>query len=47
VLTIRAEAEDAGQLTQLQDVIEKHLARFAFRNPVTLEWRAAADSGNS
>jgi hypothetical protein len=47
VLTIRAEAEGAGQLTQLQDVIEKHLARFAFRNPVTLEWRAAADSGNS
>ena len=42
VLTIRAEAEDAERLTQLQDVIAKHLERFAFRNPVTLDWRAAA-----
>ena len=42
VLTIRAEAEDAGQLAQLQDVIARHLERFAFRSPVTLDWRAAA-----
>ena len=46
VLTIRAEAEDADKLVQLQDVIAKHLERFAFRSPVTLDWRAAATSDN-
>jgi len=47
VLTIRAEAETAETLVQLQDVIARHLERFAFRNPVTLDWRAAeaADNG--
>jgi hypothetical protein len=44
VLTIRAEAEDAATLAQLQDVIARHLERFAFRNPVTLDWHAAATS---
>jgi hypothetical protein len=47
VLTIRAEAEDAEKLTQLQGVIARHLERFAFRSPVTLDWRAAATSDNS
>jgi hypothetical protein len=42
VLTIRAEAADAEKLIQLQDVIARHLERFAFRSPVTLDWRAAA-----
>jgi len=46
VLTIRAEAEDADKLAQLQDVIARHLERFAFRSPVTLDWRAAATSDN-
>ncbi len=46
VLTIRAEAENAEKLAQLQDVIAKHLERFAFRNPVTLDWRVAATAGN-
>ena len=46
VLTIRAEAEGAEALAQLQDVIAKHLARFAFRHPVSLDWRAAAVSDN-
>jgi hypothetical protein len=44
VLTIRAEADDPERLVQLQDVIAKHLERFAFRSPVTLDWRAAAAS---
>ena len=47
VLTIRAEAENAETLIQLQDVIARHLERFAFRNPVTLDWRAAATSDKS
>jgi hypothetical protein len=44
VLTIRAEAEDAERLVQLQDVIARHLERFAFRSPVTLDWRAETAS---
>src|SRR5690242_14762107 len=47
VLTIRAEAEDAGRLAQLQDVIARHLERFAFRNPVALDWHAAAAADNA
>jgi hypothetical protein len=46
VLTIRAEADDADKLAQLQDTIARHLERFAFRSPVTLDWRAAATSDN-
>ncbi len=46
-LTIRAEAEDADKLAQLQDVIAKHLERFAFRSPVTLDWRAEATTDNA
>jgi hypothetical protein len=30
----------------LQGTIAKHLERFAFRSPVTLDWRAAATSDN-
>lgn len=40
VLVLRAEAEDDARLTQLQGVIDKHLIRFAFRDPPTIEWRA-------
>lgn len=42
VLTLTAEAEDDDQLAQLQDVVDKHLVRFAFRTPVKIEWGAAA-----
>lgn len=42
VLTLVAEAEDAERLAQVQDVVEKHLARFAFRAPPKIEWIAAA-----
>ena len=40
VLTLRAEAEDEPRLAQLQGVIEKHLLRFAFRDPPEITWRA-------
>jgi len=46
VLTIRAEAEDAEKLTQLQGTIARHLERFAFRSPVTLDWHAEAASAS-
>lgn len=41
-LRLSCEASDAGQLAQLQDVIERHLVRFAFReNELAVIWQAA------
>ena len=40
VLTLHAEAADDTQLAQLQDVIARHLLRFAFRDPPTITWTA-------
>lgn len=40
VLTLRVEAEDAVRLAELQDVVGRHLLRFAFRDPPVIEWRA-------
>ena len=40
VLTLQAEAADAPQLEQLQDVIVRHLLRFAFRDPPAITWVA-------
>jgi len=40
-LTLRVGAEDAVQLAQLEDVVARHLERFAFRAPVAIEWRTA------
>jgi hypothetical protein len=40
VLVLKAEAEDDIRLMQLQGVIDKHLLRFAFRDPPKIEWRA-------
>ena len=39
ILVLGAEAEDDTKLTQLQGVIDKHLLRFAFRDPPKIEWR--------
>jgi uncharacterized protein len=40
VLTLSAEAADDGGLAQLQSVVDKHLLRFAFRDPPKIEWHA-------
>ena len=40
VLTLHAEAADDAQLAQLQDVVVRHLVRFAFRDPPIIEWIA-------
>ena len=42
LLTLRVEAADAAGLAQLEDVVARHLERFAFRAPLAIEWRAAA-----
>jgi len=42
VLTIWADAEDPAGVARLQDVIERHLLRFAFREPPAFAWSEAA-----
>jgi hypothetical protein len=37
-LVLRAEAEDPDQLTKTEDVVARHLLRFAFREPPAIEW---------
>ncbi|MGE0628702.1 MAG: DUF2218 domain-containing protein [Hyphomicrobiaceae bacterium] len=39
VLTLMAEAEDETQLEHLQGVIDRHLLRFAFRDPPKIRWQ--------
>lgn len=41
VLTITLSAPDDARMSELQDVVARHLLRFAFRDPPTIEWRAA------
>lgn len=40
-LTLSAEAADAETLAKLQDVVARHLLRFAFREEMKIDWRAA------
>lgn len=40
-LTLSLEAPDQQQLAQLQDVVARHLLRFAFREEMQIAWRPA------
>jgi hypothetical protein len=40
VLSITVTAGDEAKLARLQEVIARHLVRFAFREALTVEWRA-------
>ncbi|WP_426955767.1 DUF2218 domain-containing protein [Muricoccus radiodurans] len=40
-LAMTATAPDVEQLAQLQDVIARHLVRFAFREDIPITWRPA------
>jgi len=40
VLTLSLAAPDAVFLEQLQDVVARHLVRFAFREEIRIAWRA-------
>lgn len=42
-LALRADAEDAERLAQVQEVTERHLLRFAFRDAPAIEWRPLRD----
>jgi hypothetical protein len=39
VLTMTIEAADAAALAQLQDVVARHLVRFAFREELAIDWQ--------
>ena len=41
VLAMVAEAADSVALAQVQDVIGRHLERFAFRDSLTVSWTSA------
>ena len=38
-LTLSAEAADEDKLAKLQDVVARHLLRFAFREEMQIDWR--------
>lgn len=38
VLTLEALAEDASHLAEVEDVVARHLVRFAFRESFKVEW---------
>ena len=40
-LTLVAEAGSAEDLERLEDVIARHLVRFAFREELAIDWRVA------
>ncbi len=40
-LVLRVTAADAAALAQTQDVVARHLLRFAFRAPPAIVWQAA------
>ena len=39
-LTLRAEAETADRLAEVEGIVERHLLRFAFRDPPKITWSA-------
>jgi hypothetical protein len=41
-LTLLLDAADEAQLLQLQDVVARHLLRFAFREELQVVWRGAS-----
>jgi hypothetical protein len=41
-LILRAEANDAQALAQVQDVVARHLERFAFRDKPEIHWNRVA-----
>lgn len=40
-LTMMLTAPDEAQMAQLQDVVARHLERFAFREEISVDWQPA------
>jgi hypothetical protein len=45
VLTLDLETPNAGDMAQLQDVVVRHLVRFAFREELAVDWTEMAGQG--
>ena len=45
LLTLHAEAADAAALAQLEEVVARHLERFAFRDQPEVSWTRASAAG--
>lgn len=39
ILTMQLTTQDPEQLTRLEDVVDKHLLRFAFRETLAIDWQ--------
>jgi hypothetical protein len=39
-LTLKAEAENVDRLAEVEGIVERHLLRFAFRDPPKITWSA-------
>jgi hypothetical protein len=44
-LTLDLEAPEAEQMPQLQDVVVRHLVRFAFREELAIKWSDTTEQG--
>lgn len=44
VLTIVLETEDAARIGELEDVVARHLARFAFRETLVYDWHRSGEA---
>lgn len=44
VLTITVETDDAGRIGELEDVVARHLVRFAFRETLAFDWRRSGEA---
>jgi len=47
ILTLRAEADDEGNLRRVQDVVARHLARFGRRDQLTVNWQRPQSPGGA
>ncbi|MDA9397409.1 DUF2218 domain-containing protein [Bradyrhizobium sp. CCBAU 45389] len=45
-LVLRADAENADLLKQVEGIVERHLVRFAFRDPPEIVWRSAEQAAS-
>jgi hypothetical protein len=46
ILRLKVEAENADLLVQVEGVVERHLVRFAFRDPPEIVWRTVEPAAN-
>lgn len=45
-LTVTVVASEAGAIAELEDVVARHLVRFAFREELAIHWERSAGQGD-